>query len=157
MATATQTTALIATFPNRRRAERFVEELHRAGFKNDEIGIMSPGELDRPTETPTDEAAAAGALTGGALGAFAGAVASGLIPGIGPVFAAGLLVGVLGGAAVGATAGGLLGALIGLGIPEEQARKYEAEFQSGRTLVVVQALTRNGEALAILRRLEPER
>ena len=49
-------------------------------------------------------------------------------------------------------AGGVLGALIGLGIPETEARRYEAEFHAGRTLVVVQAIGRGGEALAILQR-----
>jgi hypothetical protein len=91
-------------------------------------------------------------MTGGALGAFAGAVATGLIPGIGPVVGAGLLAGVLGGAAAGATAGGLVGALVGLGIPEREARQYEKAFLAGRTLVVVQAVGRGAEALAILNR-----
>jgi hypothetical protein len=73
-----------------------------------------------------------------------------LIPGVGPIVATGLLAGVLGGAAAGATAGGALGALIGLGIPEDEARSHEEEFLAGRTLVVVQALGRGTEALAIL-------
>jgi Heat induced stress protein YflT len=154
MAVSTQTTALIATFADRRRAERFVEELRREGFQNDEIGMVSPG--PEPQESHVGEDAAAGALTGGVLGAFAGALATGLIPGVGPVIAAGLLAGVLGGGAAGAATGGVLGALIGLGVPEEEARRHEQAFQAGRTLVVVQSRTRNAEALAILRRLERE-
>ncbi len=102
--------------------------------------------------TKVEEAAAAGAVTGGALGAFTGAVATGMIPGVGPVVAAGLLAGVLGGAAAGAAAGSVLGALISLGIPDDEARKREQEFLAGRTLVVVQALGRGGEALSILGR-----
>jgi hypothetical protein len=39
-----------------------------------------------------------------------------------------------------------------MGIPEEDARYYETEFRSGRTLVTVQATGRANEALAILRR-----
>jgi hypothetical protein len=154
MAVNTETTALITTFTDRRKAERFVAELKRAGFREDEIGMITP---DRETqEEHVEEGATAGVLTGGALGAFAGAVATGLIPGVGPVVAAGLLAGILTGAAAGAAAGGVLGALIGLGISEEEARQYEREFQAGRTLVVVQALGRNAEALALLHRLEPE-
>jgi hypothetical protein len=58
----------------------------------------------------------------------------------------------LGGAAAGAAAGGVLGALIALGIPEDEARRHEQEFLAGHTLVVVQALGRGAEALAILDR-----
>ena len=146
------TTAVIATFRDRRQAERFVDELKRSGFAESEIGVLSPGQ--EHTGTYVEEGVAAGAVTGGALGAFAGAVATGLIPGIGPVVASGLLAGVLGGAAAGATAGSLLGALVGLGIPEEEARRHERDFLAGRTLVVVQALGRGGEALGVLHRCE---
>src|SRR5262245_33264268 len=116
-------TALIATFWDRRQANRFIDELKRSGFKEDEIGLVPPDHT-----TPVEEGAAAGAITGGTLGACAGAAATGMIPGIGPVLAAGLLAGVLGGAVAGATAGGLVGALIGLGVPEDQARKHEEDF-----------------------------
>ena len=39
--------------------------------------------------------------------------------------------------------------------PEEDARHYQEELRQGRTLVIVQALGRGGEALEILRRCEP--
>jgi hypothetical protein len=152
MKSMTDITAVIATFADRQRAEHYIQELRRAGFKDNEIGVMAPHA--EATGSKAEEGAAVGALTGGTLGAFAGAVATGLIPGLGPVLAAGLLAGVLGGAAAGATAGGILGALIGLGIPEEEARRYEEEFLAGRTLVVAQAIGRGGEALAILHRCQ---
>ena len=57
-----------------------------------------------------------------------------------------------GGAAAGAAAGSLVGALIGLGVPEEEARYYEGEARSGRTLVTVRAEGRYDEASAITRR-----
>ena len=53
--------------------------------------------------------------------------------------------------AAGAAAGGLLGALIGLAIPEEDARYYQTEVETGRTLVTVQAGGRYAEAVDILR------
>lgn len=152
MKTKQEISALIATFWERRLADRFVDELKRAGFKDDEIGLLAPHE----TSAPVEEGAVAGAITGSAIGALAGAAATGFIPGIGPVVAAGLLTGVFGGAAAGAAAGGLVGALLGLGVPEEEARKYEEEFLAGRTLVVVQALGRGGEAMAILKRIKEE-
>src|SRR5438105_8788090 len=67
------------------------------------------------------------------------AVATHLIPPLGPVLAGGMLAGLLASATTGAVAGSLVGALVGLGIPEERARRYEAAFASGRTLVTVQA------------------
>jgi hypothetical protein len=151
MTVKTELSALIATFRNRNHAAPFLAELKRAGFTDDQIGVLAP---NGKRSDEVEEDTLAGALSGGLLGAVAGAVASGLIPGIGPVIASGLLAGVLGGAAVGATAGGVLGALIGLGVPEAEARKHEQELLAGRTLVVVQAEARGGEALAILRRCQ---
>lgn len=147
-----QLSALIATFANRELADRYVKQLKRAGFKDDEIGVLSPHAP--PEETPVEDDALAGAITGGVVGAMAGAIVPGLIPGIGPILATGILASVLGGAAAGATAGGVLGALIGLGVSQEQAQHYEQEFLAGRTIVAVQAQGRGGEAVAILRRCE---
>jgi uncharacterized protein (TIGR02271 family) len=75
-----------------------------------------------------------------------------LIPGFGPAIAGGILAATLGGAAIGAAAGGLLGALTGMGVPEEEARYYESEFQAGRIILTVQADGRRDEAINILRR-----
>jgi len=148
-----QMTAVIASFEDRRRADHFVHELRQAGFRDDEVGMIAPHE--HQGDTKMEKAAATGAVTGGAVGALTGAVATGLIPGVGPVVATGLLAGALGGTAVGAAAGGLLGALVTAGAAEDEARRHEEEFLAGRTLVVVQALGRGAEALAILHRQEP--
>lgn len=145
-----QITAVIATFVDKERAERYVAALKRAGFKDDEVGMVSPHEEHEAVE----EGAVAGAITGSAVGAFAGAAATGLIPGIGPVIATGALTALLGGAAAGATTGGLIGALIGLDVPEDEAHQHEQEMLAGRTLVVVQALGRGGEAMGILNRFK---
>ncbi len=150
--TTTPQTILIGVFAHRRQAQYFVEELKRAGFQDEDIGVASPGAEDIH---PVEDTAVAGALSGGAVGVFAGlAMALGLIPGVGPVLLAGTLAGILGGAAVGATTGGLLGVLLGLGMPQEYVRRYEEHLKAGRTLVTVKAAGRYGEALAILRRCE---
>src|SRR5262245_37083 len=146
-------TVLIGVFATHKQAEQYVEELKRAGFRDDQIGVATPG----PAEAahPVEESAVGGALAGASFGVFAGlAVALGMIPGVGPVLVGGALAGILGGAAVGAAAGGLIGALIGLGVPEEHAREYEQHVREGRTLVVVKAVDRYGEAFDILRRCE---
>ena len=158
MAINTERSAVVGVFEDRAPAERAIEDLRRAGFRDDQIGIVTPsgevaagGPAGSPPETDTGGGAATGAVTGGVLGGILGAAASLLIPGLGPVLAGGILAATLGGAAIGAAAGGLLGALTGMGIPEEEARYYEREFRSGRTIVTVQANGRYQEARDILR------
>jgi hypothetical protein len=148
----------VGVFESRGQAEAAVDELNRAGFRDDQIGFVTPdGERAAAGGTEVDNTAggaAAGAVTGGVVGSLIGAAVALLIPGVGPVLAGGVLASALGGAALGAATGGLLGALAGLGISDEEARYYEGEFQSGRTLVTVQAPDRYDEAVAILRRFK---
>jgi len=73
------------------------------------------------------------------------------MPAIGPAIAGGLLASLLASAAAGAAAGSLLGALVALGLSEEEARYYEGEFSSGRTIVTVRTRGRYDEAARILR------
>src|SRR5215813_9365993 len=121
------------------QAARIVNELRAAGFPNDDISALLPDkgssrEFAHQKGTKAPEGAVAGAGTGGVLGgvlgwlAGAGALA---IPGLGPFIAA------LSGAAVGATAGSVVGALVGTGIPEYEAKRYEARLREGRILLSV--------------------
>src|SRR5262249_36416411 len=145
-------TVCIGTFADRRVAEHFVDELRRAGFGEEQIGVVMPG--GSPPPPAEGDTNLAGALTSGAVGAFAGlALAVGLLPGVGPVMAGGLLAGSLGGAAV----GGVLGSLLAHGLSEEEARHHEGQLRDGRSLVVVQAAGRTAEALAILRHCTKDR
>ncbi len=146
---------VVGVFEDRRSAEKAVEELHRAGFHNDQIGVVvRDGEAaDQPVveaDVHAEEGAAVGAVTGGVLGTLLGVGIALSLPGVGSLLAAGILAGVLGGATVGITSGGLIGALIGMGVSEEEAQHYEREFHSGRTLVTVHADGRHAEAAAIL-------
>jgi hypothetical protein len=154
--------AVVGVFETRDQAREAVTELRRAGFRENEIGVLSrapEGEAPDsasatdPTHTRWEEGsgigAAAGAVTGTGLGL---AVAAGLIPGVGPVIAGGTLMALLASAGAGAAVGTVLGALIGLGIPEEESRFYESEFAAGRTLVTVRAGSRNADAWQILSR-----
>ncbi len=67
------------------------------------------------------------------------------VPGVGQVIVAGPIVGVLAGWLEGiivggvgaAVVGGLAGALAGLGIPKEQALKYEIEIKAGKFVTIV--------------------
>jgi hypothetical protein len=149
---------VVGAFQGRAAAESAIEELRKAGFGNEDIGIAVREEAAATASTPAekgnrlDDMAAAGAAAGGTIGALAGAIATGLIPGMGQVVAAGLLAGIVGGTLVGAATGGLVGALIGLGIPEEDARYYDREFLAGGAVVAVRAPGRSKEVAEILRR-----
>ncbi len=86
-------------------------------------------------------------ITGSVIGGTLGAVAAMLIPGIGPILAGGLLAATFGGAAIGGIAGGFLS----MGVPEQRARYYEQQFQSGHIIVTVKAGDRQQQALNTLR------
>ncbi len=141
------------------RADRAVEELHAAGFSMTQVGMAvrpaDEGERVRQLSGSLAEEKEEGKLdiaAGGIAGGLLGAAVTLLVPGVGPVLAGGLLAGVGIGAAVGTAAGGILGGLIGLGVPEDQARRFEQEVHRGRILVTVRAAGRETEARAILRR-----
>jgi len=155
----TERSTLVGVFQNRDDAAEAVNDLQRAGFRDEEIGFVARGaEPEGGTaapeggETHTGERETAGAIGGGVVGGLLGAAAAALIPGIGPVLAGGILASALVGAGAGAAAGGLLGVLTGMGVGDEEARHYESEFQSGRTLVTVRADDRRQEAVDILER-----
>ena len=149
---------VVGVFQNDARAQEAVRALKAAGFTDDQIGVVSH---DRSGATTKTGAAAKGsnvvdgATTGLAAGAGVGAlwalgIAAGVLPVIGPVVAGGILGSVLASAAGGAAIAGLVGALIGLGLPEEDAHYYEAEFKGGRSIVTVRADGRYDEAWKIL-------
>lgn len=129
----------VGVFADRGQAERAVGELRRGGFRNDQIGVVARGTQEKVGSTPpSGDNSAEGAVTGAVAGAAAGGlvglgILAGVIPVIGPVIAGGTLAVLLANAAGGAAIAGVLGALVGLGIPEEEARLYEGEIQSGRT------------------------
>jgi len=156
----TKRSTVVGVFEDHRQAQQAVEELKRAGFREDEIGVISHNQDRGSTRAEADDRAShagTGAVTGAVTGAGAGAlwaigIAAGVLPAIGPVVAGGILASILASAAGTAVAGGIVGALIGLGIPEEEAHYYESEFKSGRTIVTVKTESRYDEARGILHR-----
>lgn len=150
---------VVGVFDDQAAARRAVAELIQAGFRENEIGVITREEKTVVTGTTPvekskwEEGAATGVVAGAATGAlWALGIAAHVLPGIGPVVGGGILGSLLASAAGTAAAAGLLGALIGLGIPEEEARYYEEQFKAGRTLVTVKAAGRYEEAVDILRR-----
>jgi len=126
-------------------ASRIVENLKAAGFSNNDISVLLPDksstrEFAHEKQTKAPEGAATGALTGGAIGGGLGwltGIGALAIPGLGPFIAAGPIMAALSGAAVGGATGGLVGALVGMGIPEYEAKRYEARIKEGRVLISV--------------------
>ncbi|WP_174733656.1 general stress protein [Mesobacillus harenae] len=137
---------LVGVYDTEQEAISAVEDLKRQGYSEEEISIIGKNEEDvehvtNETDTKAAEGMAAGAATGGALGGLTGLVA-GLgalaIPGIGPIVAAGPVAATLTGAALGAGAGGIAGVLVGMGIPEDEADRYEGYVKEGKILVLVE-------------------
>lgn len=172
-ARAAQTTGrtVVGLFRDRSLARQAVRDLKEAGFTNEQIGLATQDRSEREEDraeaatvrdeagTPVEETvpsmaegAAVGALTGGVIGGLVGLIGSLLIPGLGPVLVGGVLASTLMGAGIGAATGGLIGALVGMGVPEEDARYFDAGLREGGTLVTVNASDGIPEALAILQR-----
>lgn len=149
---------VVGLFRSQPQAERAIRDLKAAGFSDDQIGVIMQDpdkqqRLSEDTGTKAGEGAATGALSGGVVGGVLGLLAGVgalAIPGIGPIIAGGALASTLAGAGIGAAAGGLIGALAGMGIPEEEARYYEAGVKEGGILVTVAAAGRATDARRIL-------
>src|SRR3984893_6808057 len=136
-------TAVFGIYPGYEAVERAVGALQAAGFRNTDISVLFPenvGTKDFAHEkgTKAPEGATAGAGTqpvhGGALGWLAG-IGALAIPGLGPFIAAGPIVAALAGAGAGGALGGITGALDGMGIPEEEAKRYEGRLKEGNILL----------------------
>lgn len=146
---------VVGLFRNRADAEQAITDLKDAGFTREQIGIAikdrgEQRELADASDTTPAKGAAAGAVTGGLVGGIIGLLGSLLVPGLGPIVVGGVLESVLVGAGAGAATGGIIGALVGLGVPEEDARHFDAGFREGGTLVTVDAGTRVNDAERIL-------
>ena len=166
---------VVNIFPSHTEAELAVLKLQRAGFDMQKISII--GKDYETTEhirgfLTWKDTAKAGAGEAGYWGTFFGGlfgILTGVgllfIPGVGPVIVAGhvaaVLAGWLEGMIVGgmgaAVAGGLVGALVGLGIPKDQALKYETEIRAGRFVVFVSGTDEEiDRAQQILNEVSPE-
>jgi hypothetical protein len=162
--------AVIGTTSTQAQAQKIIGELHVSGFATQDISVLFPDPKDTKTfaqdmETKVPDGAAIGAVTGGSAGAWLGGglgfltgIGAIVIPGLGPFLAVGPLLGLFGGAAVGATVGATVGTftgvLVAMGIPEHQAKEYEARLGNGRILLSVHTEDRSMQwkAADVLRR-----
>jgi hypothetical protein len=137
--------AVIGIVRSEDQAQSILEDLRRERFPSSRVSVLFPDQAstrdvahEKATKAP--EGAAAGAGTGGVLGGVLGwlvGIGTLAIPGLGPFIAAGPILAALGGAGVGAAVGGATGALVGLGIPEYEAKQYEARLKEGNFLIAV--------------------
>jgi uncharacterized membrane protein len=146
--TTTGRRTVIGVFDSPRQAEDALNDLKSAGFSPDQVSVVARDTRATREMTEATGMGGEGAATGAVLGGITGGVLGWLvgigalaIPGIGPIVAAGALATTLGGAAIGAAAGGLIGALVDLGVPEEEARRYEESVKAGSLLLTVNALS----------------
>jgi hypothetical protein len=145
-------------FNGRSEADLAIDDLGKAGFRNDQIGVVTRDihgktviEERRRAETHMAAGAAVGAAAGAGIGGLVGlGILEGIIPVIGPAIAAGTLATILTNAAGGAAIAGLAGALMAWGFPEEHAKYYDNEFLAGRIVLTVHAQDRCHRARTIL-------
>ncbi len=154
MAVSTVTGTVIGVFEDQTKAQQAVAELRRAGYTEDQIGVVSQhrdGATTKDSGTKVEEGAAVGLATGAGIGALWGlGILSNVLPGIGPAIFGGTLGVIMSSAAAGAAAAGIGGALAGLGVSDDDAKYYEGEFKSGRTIVTVHGAPNSGEAQTVL-------
>jgi hypothetical protein len=157
MATAIKHSTTVGVFTTREAAEQAIADLKKAGYRDNQIGMVGKDASGKTVKTDGAGHAGGGAAIGAAAGAGAAALASlgvsfGVIPVIGPILAVGPLAAALISAAGGAAAGSVAGALIGWGIPEEDAKYYEVQVQAGRFLVTVEHNDRAGDPRGVFNR-----
>jgi hypothetical protein len=146
---------IIGMFQNQKDSENAISRLKDLGYDPKDISIVmkevkQAREVAQDTGVNIGEGAAAGATTGGVIGAIAGllvGIGAITVPGLGPLLVGGPIASALGltgaaattttGAVGGLLAGGLLGALAGLGIPKEEAARYEEKIKAGGILLAV--------------------
>ncbi len=146
---ATNQRMLVASFRRRTDAANVHEWLISRNHSSSEINVLMSDatrraftEDERPIQVGS--MAAEGVATGGAIGTAVGATLGAIaaigtsiaVPGLGIVLA-GPIVAALAGGGAGAVAGGLLGGLVGFGIPESNAKAYEAVLKDGGVVIGV--------------------
>jgi uncharacterized membrane protein len=143
---------ILGIFDDPAVARRAVETLRAGPLQLDDVSVVARAtESGVATGNTDDVSAGEGAAVGAVWGGLVGLAAL-LIPGVGPFIAFGALGAALTGVVTGAVVGGIAAALIDFGgIPEQDARGYEQQVHSGKTLVAVKA--RDEDALEVRRGL----
>jgi uncharacterized membrane protein len=131
---------IFGVFDDAAMARRAVDALRASPLQLHDVSLVAQNaDADSVAHNSEDVSAGQGAAVGAVWGGLVG-LASLLIPGIGPFIAFGMLGAALTGVVTGAVVGGITAALVDFsGIPEQDARDYEAMARAGKTLVAVKA------------------
>lgn len=149
---------VIGAYETTAQAERASQDLVNAGVAWDDISLITNNEGGRYapiTETTTTAETAhdvghdakVGATWGAGVGFLLGLTGF-MIPGLGWIAGAGWLMGTILGAGTGALVGGLVGVLTNVGVPHEDAVRYENAVRSGHVLLAVRASDDRAQAIA---------
>jgi hypothetical protein len=161
---ATKNMTVTACFRNRFDASAAYDYVMSKGYTRDEVNVMMSNstreEYQKEGAHGVSSMATEGVAVGGAIGTAVGATAAAIaaigtsvaLPGLGLIVAGPILAALAGGGA-GAVTGGLLGGLIGLGIPESNAKAYEAALKEGGVVIGVVARS-NEDASDFRKRFE---
>ena len=151
--------SVVATYRDHDDAETAVRALYEGGLPINHVSIIGRNfetrqdiqGFYRPADAALD-GAGEGAWFGGLFGLMMGAMGFFIMPVIGGLMILGPLAGLVAGAIGGAGVGALLNALMAVGIPRDQALKYQERLQAGEFVVVVHGdtdeLTRAREILS---------
>lgn len=142
------------------KAERTIDELRRAGFQADEIGIIGHvGPEQKVTTVPTpkdthepEQNAVDGFVRGAVIGAIVGAFVALVIPGLAAIAGEGRWFEIVGGAILGAVAWGVIAAFSSFVFMRPKTRVFASELEKGRIIVTVSNAARKEEAVSLLRR-----
>lgn len=148
---------VIGLFTEEEDVEGAINELKDRGYNPKDISLImrdtrGARRIEEDTGAEVGEGAASGAATGAIVGGITGlliGIGAITIPGVGAFLIGGPLAAALGlsgaaattasGAMTGALAGGLIGALMSLGLPREEAERYETRIREGAILLAVPA------------------
>lgn len=161
MGTTDTETAVVGVFDDPRAARRAVDELYRAGFTGEQIGVAAGNRavVDRLTggtamdddESFAGEGTAIGVAVGAVLGLLWGlGVAAGTLPAAGQAITPGPVAAVFASAAAGAAFAGIAGAVVGWVIPEGLSVAAGAENPPDRIVVGVRTPDRADRAFEVL-------
>lgn len=145
---------VLCLFREIRGAEAAVRELKRAGFTDQEIGVLmqEPGKavFDSDNEAGERESEGTTAVDQSLTGGLIGLLATLLIPELGPLLLGGVLASTLAGAGVGAAASRLMSVVVKLGASRVAAEHFERGVRNGGILVTVNAAERTSEVVTLL-------
>ncbi len=136
--------AVVASYRSHGDAEAAVRRLAAEGVPVGTISIIGRNfethediqGFYRPADAMLD-GAGEGAWFGGLFGLMLGAMGFFIMPIVGGLMVLGPLAGMIAGAIGGAGVGALISGLVTMGVPRDQALKYQERLQAGEFLVVV--------------------